>query len=103
MKTGDEIEVVDNNKDLYVAKLKEGSKFIINSKKKSTTEAFTDVTIFQGVPKKNKFEQVIKMGTEIGAKGFSLVKMKRSVVKIKQNKIEKLVNRWERIVLSASK
>ncbi len=103
MNTGDTIEVVDTNKDLYIATLEKASKFIITSKEKATTEAFTDVTIFQGAPKKSKFEQVIKMGTEIGAKRFILVEMKRSVVKIKQDKVDKLVNRWERIVLSASK
>lgn len=103
MNPGDEIEVVDVNKNLFIASLEKSSKFVVTTKVDVTTEPSVDITIFQGIPKKDKLEQVIKMGTEIGASRFVPVHMKRSVVKIKPEKVEKLVNRWSRIALSASK
>jgi len=103
MKLGDKVEIVDLDSNVYIGSLVENYKIQILEEIISTTEPKVKVSIFQGVPKKDKFEQVIKMATEVGATDFTVVKMKRSVVKIKEEKIDKLLNRWRRIVLSAAK
>jgi 16S rRNA (uracil1498-N3)-methyltransferase len=103
MNTGDEIEVVDSNSNVYISLLEKPNNIKIEKKIKSITEPAVSVSIFQGVPKKDKFEQVIKMGTEIGATDFIAVSMKRSVVKIKEDKIDKLLSRWNKIALAAAK
>ena len=61
------------------------------------------VTISQGITKGDKFDLVVQKGTECGASGFVPVAMKRSVVKIDEQKAKKRVARWQRIALEAAR
>lgn len=60
------------------------------------------VTIFQGYPKGDKIEDIIKHGTELGAYSFQLVITKRSVVKIDEKKIDNKLIRFNKIAKEAA-
>ncbi len=102
----DEVEVVCTKGNLYIGQLvieQGASRIRINKQIDKTNEPYAQITIFQGIPKKDKFEQIIKMGTEIGAVSFVPVAMDRSVAKIKNDKVDKLLERWGKIALAAAK
>ncbi len=61
------------------------------------------ITIFQGMPKGDKMEQVITRGTEVGAVAFVPVQMERSIAKINPAKIAKKQDRWQKIAMAAAR
>ena len=67
---------------------------------KETTESNVKISIYQGIPKFDKMELIIQKCTEIGAFEFIPVEMKRSIVKIKDNK---KISRWQTISEVAAK
>ena len=68
-----------------------------------TTESDVYIHIFQGLPKADKFENIIQKSTEIGVKEITPVIMKRTIVKLdEKDKIKKL-DRWKKITEVASK
>jgi 16S rRNA (uracil1498-N3)-methyltransferase len=61
------------------------------------------ITLFQGLPKGDKMEQIIQKAVELGVHEIVPVAMKRSVVKLDAKKAAKKVDRWNGIALSAAK
>ncbi len=66
-------------------------------------ESKIDITVFQGLPKADKMEYIIQKNTELGAKKFVPVAMKRSIVKLDEKEAKKKVERWQKIAESAAK
>lgn len=66
-----------------------------------TTDSKT-ITIIQGIPKAQKMEYIIQKCTELGASEFIPLNLKRNVVKI-ENKIDKKLQRWQKIAQEASR
>lgn len=62
------------------------------------SELPVQVTIAQGIPKKNKLEWILQKGTELGASRFSLYQGDRSVVKWDKKKQEQRLTRYQKIV-----
>ena len=60
------------------------------------------VTIFQGYPKGDKMEDIIKHGTELGAYQFYPTMMKRSIVKIDEKKKVSKLERFNKIAKEAA-
>ena len=60
------------------------------------------VTIFQGYPKGDKMEDIIKHGTELGASEFYPVMMKRSIVKLDEKKKASKLDRFNKIAKEAA-
>lgn len=60
------------------------------------------VSIFQGYPKGDKLEEIIKHGTELGAYEFIPTLMKRSVVKLEEKKKEAKLVRFNKIAKEAA-
>ena len=70
----------------------------------SETEPICKVTLFQGLPKADKFELIIQKCTELGILDIYPTLTERVVVKIKDAKKEKdKINRWQKIAKEASK
>ena len=65
-----------------------------------TTESNVKISIYQGLPKFDKMELIIQKCTEIGAFEFIPVEMKRSIVKLNDNK---KIARWQTISEVAAK
>lgn len=68
-----------------------------------TSESKILLDIFQGLPKQEKMEQIIKQATEIGVSGVIPVKMERCVMKLDDKAELKKIERWQKIAEVASK
>ena len=66
-------------------------------------EPQTHVTLFQGLPKGEKFDFLIQKCTEAGIRSIIPVKMERCVAKIDDRDGAKKKERWQRIALEAAK
>ena len=68
------------------------------------TELPTKITLFQGLPKKDKMEFIIQKAVELGVYEIVPVMMKRCVVKLgDEKKIQKKQERWQAIAEAAAK
>ncbi|MCG0274761.1 MAG: 16S rRNA (uracil(1498)-N(3))-methyltransferase [Thermosediminibacteraceae bacterium] len=61
------------------------------------------ITLFQGVPKGQKFDFILQKNTELGVAEFVPVITERTVVEIDDKKSKKKVERWQKIVKEAAK
>ena len=102
---GDEILVSDQNKT-YLASIKslDSNKvtFEIIEEKTGNMELPVFVSIFQGYPKGDKLDDIIKHGTELGVYEFYPTLMKRSVFKLEEKKKESKLIRFNKIAKEAS-
>ncbi len=60
------------------------------------------VDLFQGIPKKDKLEQIIKYGTQLGVHQITPVQMDRSIVKIDEKKKVSKLERYQKIAQEAA-
>ena len=68
------------------------------------TELPVRITLFQGMPKKDKLELIIQKAVELGACEIVPVMTKRTVVKLsEEKKINKRLERWQSIAYAAAK
>ena len=67
------------------------------------TEAGTQVTLYQGLPKADKMEWIVQKSTELGATAIAPVAMTRSVVKLDGKDAAKKTERWQKIAREAVK
>lgn len=67
------------------------------------TELPARITLFQGVPKKEKMEFIIQKAVELGVYEIVPVMMKRCVVKLDDKKMAKKQERWQAIAEAAAK
>ena len=76
----------------------------IEKRQESGTELDTKITLFQGIPKKEKMEFIIQKAVELGVYEIVPVMMKRCVVKLsEEKKIQKKQERWQAIAEAAAK
>lgn len=77
---------------------------VVEEKQKANTELRTKIYLFQGLPKKDKMELIVQKAVELGVYEIIPVKMKRTIVKIDNEKKEMAkINRWQTIANEASK
>lgn len=88
-------EIKDIKKDAIICQ--------IISEIESNAESTIKISIFQGVPKFDKMELIIQKSVELGAYDFYPTSMKRCIVKLNQDLINKKVERWQKISEVASK
>lgn len=107
MKTGEQVLISDGNDREYLCSIHTiGEKEIllkIEDILGTSRELPTKITLFQGLPKGDKMEQIIQKAVELGVYRIVPVAMKRSVVKLDQKKVAKKTQRWNTIALSAAK
>ena len=60
------------------------------------------INLYQGLVKLDKFEYIIEKAVELGVFTITPVEMKNSIVKLKNDKIEKKIERYNKISKSAS-
>lgn len=108
MNVGDKLLICDSTGSDYETEISEiNEKTIlcnILNKKKSDTEAETEITLYQGIPKGSKMELIIQKNTELGIKKLVPVSMQRCVSRFENKKAaEKKVQRWQKIAEEAAK
>ena len=102
---GDKILVSDEEKT-YLCSLvslsNEVVSFEIIKEIEISNELPVNVTIFQGYPKGDKMEDIIKHGTELGAYEFVPTIMKRSLFKLDEKKKLNKIERFQKIAKEAA-
>ena len=66
------------------------------------TELPQEITICSGLIKADKYEWLLQKATELGASHFIATRMNRSVVKLTESKVQKKLQRWEKIIKEAA-
>lgn len=108
LEVGDWIVACDGNGTDYVSRIQSiCSDEVVASIEKvqpTGTELPVGITLFQGMPKKDKLELIIQKAVELGACEIVPVMTKRTVVKLsEEKKINKRLERWQSIAYAAAK
>ena len=107
MKKGEEVLISDGKDREYLCSIQEMTEdeviLHIEDIMGTSRELSAEITLFQGLPKGDKMEQIIQKTVELGVTRIVPVAMKRSVVKLDDKKAGKKVERWNGISLSAAK
>lgn len=105
--SGDRILLLDGDGLKYEVEVlevgQETAECRIESIGATTGEPQIQIFIAQSIAKKDNFEYVLQKSTEIGAAGFYPLETARTVVKIKESKKKKKLNRWEKIIEEAAR
>jgi 16S rRNA (uracil1498-N3)-methyltransferase len=106
MKSGDKIIVLDNTGYEYTVSLTEieRQKIIGNviNKTKSEGEPKIQITLFQSLLAREKFEWVLQKCTEVGICRFVPVVTQRSIVRRIESVTANKISRWKRIITEAA-
>ena len=109
LRSGDKISVCNGAGQDYLVELTELDqdddqvKGRIIESQKSKGEPEIEVTLFQGLPKKDKMDLISQKCTELGINRVIPVEMKRSIVKLNQKKAKRRINRWQKIAYEGAK
>lgn len=108
MKQGEELVICNGQgKDCYcIISMISDSEITarIESSGDTNTELLSRVTLYQGLPKKDKMEWIIQKAVELGVHEIVPVMTSRSIVKLEDKKKElKKLERWQSIAESAAK
>jgi len=103
---GERIVVLDNSGWRYDAEIisAKDSEVVCQVKSKSlvTTEPRTKITLYQGLLRSSKFEQVLQKCTELGVVSFVPVITERSLIGNLQSVSGAKSERWNRIIVEAA-
>ena len=105
LEVGDEVELVcaDVRYQAGVAGVEDGVVTVAIRGELRPTEAKTQVTLYQGLPKADKMELIAQKLTELGAAAIQPVAMERCVVKLEGKDAGKKTERWQKIAREAVK
>ena len=104
LKDGDNIVCVYNEQKYLCSLIFDGDE--INAKIveeiKDDLSSFPKITLIYGMPKNEKFELVLQKATELGVATIVPYLSARSIIRLEENKINKKLERWNKIVKEAS-
>ncbi len=107
MKTGDKISLTDEDGVCYTCSIVLFDKEIIQLEileiKDVSHELPAKVTLFQGLPKGDKFETIVQKAVELGVYQIVPVITNRCIVKLDEKKKKNKITRWNTIAESAAK
>ncbi len=105
LKPGDSLVVLDNAGFEYDVRLEESTgrqaTGLITGKRLASGEPRRQITLFQSLLAREKFEMVLQKGTELGVSRFVPVQTDRSLLRAKQVDAKKMT-RWQRILTEAA-
>lgn len=103
---GDSITICDKNGYDYECILDyEGENVVakIISKKENDTEPSVKITLYQAMPKSDKFEMIVQKAVELGVSEIVPVMTNRCISRPDKKSMKKKIERYNKISLSASK
>ena len=95
---GDSLEIVDVDRRLFAAELRDGSEATI-LEVLETPEAAGEVTLYQAVPKGGRMDLVVEKATEVGVTRIVPLLTQRGIVEPRGGKVE----RWRRVAEAAAR
>ncbi len=105
LKAGDTIVVLDGTGHEYDVQLttvgKRDAIGQITARREATGEPTVEITLFQSLLSREKFEWVLQKGTEVGVSRFVPIQTERTLLRAKQIDAKRIV-RWQRIVTEAA-
>jgi 16S rRNA (uracil1498-N3)-methyltransferase len=106
LRPGDRVLALDGRGRQYEVALAEVTNARVMGKVTTTAEAAGEpaarLTLFQSLPRREKFEWVLQKGTEIGVARFAPVITRRSLVRDADDVTPEKLERWRRIVKEAA-
>lgn len=111
LKPGEKISVVDASSDYFVCEIHSVNKeqIIVSVSEKETSylesnqvDTSTEITLFQGMPKADKLETIIRQCSEVGVDAFIPFISSRSISRPDKEKSIKKVDRLQAIAKSAA-
>lgn len=106
MRSGDEIIVLDNQGWQYrvvLQTIKSGEVVCrLVEKRAADGEPDVQITLYQSLIKRQKFEWVLQKCTEIGVTTFVPLVAERSIIKVPERVKSGKLTRWQRIILEAA-
>lgn len=108
MTEGEKITICDGEGTFYQCRIKEVTAECVEAEilesQRAETELGVKITLFQGLPKKDKMELIIQKAVELGAAEIVPVATRFCVAKIEDGKKEKKkLERWQAISEAAAK
>lgn len=106
MRTGEKVRISDNaGNDFYctIDRIESEEITLAVLDRAEGTEPSLKITLFQGLPKGDKMEQVIQKSVELGVSEIIPVAMKNCVVKLDEKRAQAKQVRWQAIAQSAAK
>lgn len=108
LKVGDKIQVCDGEKTDYEVEIFDYKDSCVITRIISRLDCINepkhDITIFQGIPKSDKMDFIVKKSVELGVNSIVPVITDRTIKKFeKQKDKEKKLERWSRIAYEAAK
>ncbi|OGS04196.1 MAG: hypothetical protein A3G41_03965 [Elusimicrobia bacterium RIFCSPLOWO2_12_FULL_59_9] len=105
-RAGDEIRLFDKQGNLYRAQITRISEKILTVRllevRREPLPAL-DLTLYQALIAKSKFEDVLEKGTELGIQSFVPLVTGRTQIRLKPERLDAQLSRWNRIALAALK
>lgn len=107
LEVGDWVVACDGKNRDYVCRIQDVDRDVVllhvEKVRPTGTELPVRITLFQGIPKKDKMEFIIQKSVELGVYEIVPVMMKRCVVKLDDKKAKKKQERWQDIAEAAAK
>lgn len=104
-KVGDSVIVSDQCNEYLVNLTKIENKFVdfeLVNEIQNQNELPVLIDIYQGYPKGDKLDDIVKHGTELGVNAIYATFMKRSIVKLEDKKIANKIERYKKIAKEAA-
>ena len=106
-KPKDKIELINGRGMFYIGSVSEIKKdkvlVKVESKKDFNRADKIKLTLACAIPKNVKMDDIVRKTTELGVDRIIPLKTKRTIVDIKKTREEKIISRWQKIALEASK
>jgi 16S rRNA (uracil1498-N3)-methyltransferase len=106
MKPGDHVIVLDNTGCEYTVILTKVSKLgvvgEVVSKQQSQAEPSTQITLYQSLLTRDKFELVLQQCTEVGVSNFVPIVTQRSIIRRPDEITTRKLSRWRSIITEAA-
>ena len=105
LRAGDEVECFDGRGNAWRCEIAfSGQTAVVHAlEQMPSNESPIRVTLYQGLPKLDKFDLITQKATELGAYRIVPVNMARSVAKAEGKDAQKKRDRWQRIAMEAAK
>ncbi|RJQ38061.1 16S rRNA (uracil(1498)-N(3))-methyltransferase [Candidatus Microgenomates bacterium] len=104
LKTGDKVVVFSDTSEQYLIQIEAIENVVagtVISQNINNSEPRTFIILYQALTPREKFESILQKGTEIGISSFVPIETKRSLIRKKDVKEEK-IKRWEKIIQEAA-